>query len=104
MTSSSMQKSASTPGLASSNLPRVDFNAIPSLPGMAIDPKLRQRRFPRLNTWSMVGGCRIERDRDDFLQKKGKFIKAPKNRGDYRQGSLPRTMMKNTYHEGSVGE
>jgi len=89
-----LQKSASVPTLGSSGatkLPKLNPNFVPNLPGVQLDPRLSKKFFPRQNTWSMVGGTRIERNRDEFHQSRGKFVKAPKPGDTFRQGSLPCT-------------
>lgn len=62
-----MTRSQSTPGLAGNAIGgfKIDPNFIPNLPGNKFEDRVSKKYFPRLNTWSMIGGCRIERDREE---------------------------------------
>eukprot|EP00392_Amoebophrya_sp_AT5.2_P016043 g16282.t1 len=99
-----LAKSTSTPNLAATTRPGPKLNvaAIPNLPGTQISNRLGQKHFPRQNSWSIIGGCRIERDRAEFEQSRGKFVRAPKTFTPYRQGSLPSTTTKDVFAKPSL--
>ncbi|CAD7942901.1 unnamed protein product [Amoebophrya sp. A25] len=96
---STLAKSASTPSLAgaTTRLPKLNVNAIPNLPGTQITDRLSKRHFPRQNTWSIIGGCRVERPRAEKTESRSRFCKAPRSTSVYRQGSLPSSTTRDVF-------
>ncbi|CAD7952611.1 unnamed protein product [Amoebophrya sp. A120] len=99
---STLAKSTSTPHLATTRQPKLNVTAIPNLPGTQLSTSIGKKHFPRQNSWSIIGGCRIERDRGEFEAARGKFIRAPKSASEFRQGSLPSSTTRQVFQKPSL--
>jgi Ca2+-binding EF-hand superfamily protein len=66
--------------------PAVDLKSLPNLPGFHL-PEYKER-YPKQNSWNIVGGHRIE-VKEGLSHEKPKFVKAARQPETWRNGSLP---------------
>ncbi|CAD7946154.1 unnamed protein product [Amoebophrya sp. A120] len=89
---STLTRSTSASHLATTRKPKLNATAIPNLPGTSqLSTSIGKKHLPRQNSRSIIGGCRIARNRERFEAAQSKFIirARPKKTFEFRQSSLP---------------